>query len=116
MMSLNFQAEKHAKLLEARTKTTTVRLGDVSDMYPEGSICWITTGKKFTPKKHLYTAYLDKVRVKTMENLTSEDLGQQNPEINSREELIADFERIYKKRISMDDTVTVIYFTEVFGG
>ena len=48
-----------------------------------------------------------------MENLTSEDLGQQNPEINSREELIADFERIYKKRISMDDTVTVIYFTEV---
>ena len=51
-----------------------------------------------------------------MENLTSEDLGQQNPEINSREELIADFERIYKKRISMDDTVTVIYFTEVFGG
>ena len=116
MMSLNFQAEKHEKLIVARKKKCTVRLGDVSDKYPEGSIVWITSGKKFTPKKHLYTAYLDKVRVKTMENLTSEDLGQQNPEINSREELIADFERIYKKRISMDDTVTVIYFTEVFGG
>ena len=116
MMSLNFQAEKHEKLIVARKKKCTVRLGDVSDKYPEGSIGWITSGKKFTPKKHLYTAYLDKVRVKTMENLTSEDLGQQNPEINSREELIADFERIYKKRISMDDTVTVIYFTEVFGG
>ena len=53
--------------------------------------------------------------MKTMENLTSEDLGQQNPNIHSRDELIADFERIYKKRITMNDTVTVIYFTEVFG-
>lgn len=114
MMSLNFQAEKHAKMLNDRTKRCTVRLGDVSDRYPENSIVWITTGKKFTPKKRVYTAFLDKVRVKTMANLTSEDLGQQNPEINSREELIADFERIYKKRITMDDTVTVIYFTEVF--
>ncbi|ORT99962.1 hypothetical protein D081_1543 [Anaerovibrio sp. JC8] len=113
MMSLNFQAEKHAKMLEARTKRCTVRLGDVSDQFPENSIVWITVGKKFTPKKKLYSAFLDKVRVKTMANLTSEDLGQQNPEINSREELVADFEQIYQKRITMDDTVTVIYFTEV---
>ena len=48
-----------------------------------------------------------------MADLTSADLGQQNPEINSREELITDFEHIYKKRITMEDTVTVIYFTEV---
>ena len=48
-----------------------------------------------------------------MANLTSEDLGVQNPEINTREALIADFEQIYKKRITMEDTVTVIYFTEV---
>lgn len=115
MMSLNFQAEKHEKMLIERSKRCTVRLGDVSDKYPEGSIVWITAGKKFTQKKRLYTAYLDKVRVKTMENLTSEDLGQQNPNIHSRDELIADFERIYKKRITMNDTVTVIYFTEVFG-
>ena len=113
MMALNFQAAKHKKMLMERTKNCTVRLGDVSQLYPEGSIVWITTGKKFTPKKKLYTAFLDKVRVKTMANLTSEDLGVQNPEINSREELIADFEQIYKKRITMEDTVTVIYFTEV---
>ena len=48
-----------------------------------------------------------------MAELTSSDLGHQNPEINSREALIEDFERIYKKRITMDDTVTVIYFSEV---
>ena len=113
MMSLNFQAEKHAKMLAARTKRCTVRLGDVSKQFPENSIVWITTGKKVEPKQRLYTAFLDKVRVKTMADLTSADLGQQNPEINSREELITDFEHIYKKRITMEDTVTVIYFTEV---
>ena len=50
-----------------------------------------------------------------MGTLTSKDLGNQNPDINSHEELIADFERIYKRRILMEDTVTVIYFTEVIG-
>jgi hypothetical protein len=113
MMALNFQAKKHEKMLAARTKRCTVRLGDVSSFYPEGSVVWITTGTKGEPKRKLYTAFLDKVRVKTMSALTSSDLGQQNPEINSREGLIEDFEQIYKRRITMEDTVTVIYFTEI---
>ena len=113
MMALNFQAAKHKKMLMERTKNCTVRLGDVSKLYPEGSVVWITTGKKGEPKHKLYSAYLDKVRVKTMGTLTSDDLGHQNPEINSKEELVADFEKIYKRRILMEDTVTVIYFTEV---
>ena len=66
-------------------------------------------------KQKLYTAFLDKVRVKTMGTLTSKDLDNQNPEITTREDLIADFEKIYKRRILMEDTVTVIYFTEVIG-
>ena len=115
MMALNFQAAKHKKMLMERTKNCTVRLGDVSQLYPEGSIVWITTGKPGEQKQKLYTAFLDKVRVKTMGTLTSKDLDVQNPEINSREELIEDFERIYKRRILMEDTVTVIYFTEVIG-
>ena len=113
MMALNFQAPKHEKMLAARTKDSTERLGDRSKNYPEGSVVWITTGSKGEPKRKLYTAYLDKVRIKTMAALTSEDLGHQNPEINSREGLVADFEVIYKRRITMDDTVTVIYFTEI---
>ncbi len=113
MMALNFQAEKHERMLVARTKNCTVRLGDVSREFPENSIVWITTGVKFQPKRKLYTAFIDRVQVKTMADLTSRDLGHQNPEINSREELIQDFEHIYKKRITLEDTVTVIYFTEV---
>ncbi len=115
MMALNFREEKHKKMLIARTKRCTVRLGDVSSAYPENSIVWITTGERGEQKQKLYTAFLDKVRVKTMGTLTSKDLDNQNPNINSREELIADFERIYNRRILMEDTVTVIYFTEVIG-
>ena len=113
MMALNFQAAKHKKMLMERTKNCTVRLGDVSAQFPENSIVWVTTGDKGEPKHKLYTAFLDKVRVKTRGTLTSRDLGHQNPEINSREELIEDFERIYKRRILMEDVVTVIYFSEV---
>lgn len=113
MMSLNFQAPKHEKLLITRQKDCTVRLGDVSKQYPESSVVWITTGGKFQVKKKLFSAYLDKVKVKKMAELTSEDLDHQNPEINTREDLITDFEHIYKKRITMEDTVTVIYFSEI---
>ena len=113
MMALNFQAPKHKKMLMERTKNCTVRLGDVSAQFPENSIVWVTTGKKGEPKHKLYTAFIDNVRVKTMGTLTSADLGHQNPEINSVEELVADFEKIYKRRVTKEDTVTVIYFSEV---
>lgn len=115
MMALNFREEKHKKMLIARAKKCTVRLGDVSAQFPENSIVWITAGEKGEQKQKLYTAFLDKVRVKTMGTLTSKDLDNQNPEITTREDLIADFEKIYKRRILMEDTVTVIYFTEVIG-
>jgi len=113
MMALNFQAAKHKKMLMERTKNCTVRLGDISGQYPENSVVWITTGRRGEPKHKLYPAFLDKVRVKTMGSLTSTDIGHQNPEINSVEELVADFEKIYNRRILLEDTVTVIYFTEI---
>ena len=113
MMALNFEVPKHERMVVARTKNCTVHLGDVSQNYPKNSIVWVTTGAKYQPKRKLFTAFIDKVRVKTMADLTKDDLVHQNPEISSREELIKDFEQIYKKRITMDDTVTVIYFTEV---
>lgn len=113
MLALNFQAEQHEELLAKRKKNCTVRLGDVHDKYPESSVVWITTGKKLEPKRKLFTAFIDRSQVKTMGNLTAADLDHQNPNIKTREDLIADFERIYQKRITMDDTVTVIYFSEI---
>lgn len=113
MMALNFQAKKHREMLMARSKNCTVRLGDVSEFYPESSVVWITVGKLGEAKEFLYRAFIDKVRVKTMGTLSSIDLDHQNPYINSTEELMKDFEEIYKRQITPEDVVTVIYFSEV---
>lgn len=113
MMALNFRDPKHREMLMARSKNCTVRLGDVSKLYPESSVVWITVGKSGDTKEFLYRAFLDKVRVKTMGTLSSIDLEHQNPEINTKEALMKDFEEIYKRRITADEVVTVIYFTEI---
>ncbi len=82
---------------------------NITVLYLEWS-CIIMMALNFQASKHKKMLM---ERTKTCTVLTSNDLGHQNPEINSREELIADFERIYKRRILPEDTVTVIYFTEV---
>jgi hypothetical protein len=115
MFALNFQSPHHEDLLIARTKNCTIRLGDVRDVYPENSVVWITVGKKLCPKRKLYSAIIDKVYIKHFSQLTPDDLAHQNPEIATVEELISFFEKIYEKSITMDDSVTVIYFSEITG-
>lgn len=115
MLALNFQSELHEKLLIERKKNYTVRLDDISNIYLENSVVWITVGKKYAPKRKLYTAFLDRVKVKKVSELTKDDLAHQNPDIKSVEELIALFEQIYQKTITEDDLVTVIGFSEITG-
>lgn len=115
MFALNFQSPHHEQLLIERQKNVTIRLGDIRDTYPVGSIVWITVGKKFSPKRKLYSAIIDKVNIKKFSELTRNDLDHQNPEIKSVAELITFFEKIYETTIDMDDTVTAIYFSEILG-
>nr|WP_092071904.1 ASCH domain-containing protein [Dendrosporobacter quercicolus]NSL49447.1 RNA-binding protein [Dendrosporobacter quercicolus DSM 1736]SDM31088.1 hypothetical protein SAMN04488502_103226 [Dendrosporobacter quercicolus] len=113
MFALNFQSHNHEKLLIARQKNCTVRLGDVRDKYHDNSIVWITVGKKFEQKRKLYPAIIDRILIKKIVDLTTQDLDHQNPEIKTIEELIAFFEQIYQKTITLEDTVSVIYFSEI---
>jgi hypothetical protein len=113
MFALNFQSPNHEELLLARKKDCTIRLGDIKDTYPENSIVWITVGKKNQPKRKLYTAIVDKVYVKKFWQLNPDDLKHQNPDISTPEELLTFFEKIYEKSLTMDDFVTVIYFSEI---
>jgi hypothetical protein len=57
VFALNFISPHNEKLLIAREKTATIRLGDLRDIYPENSIVWITLGSKYGPKKKLYQRY-----------------------------------------------------------
>ncbi|MDR3559848.1 MAG: RNA-binding protein [Negativicutes bacterium] len=113
MFALNFQWPNHEELLINRKKNCTVRLGDIRDTYPENSMVWITFGKKFASKKKLYLAIIDKVYIKRFADLTTHDLGHQNPEIKSVSELLSYFEKIDGKTVDPDDIVTVIYFSEI---
>jgi len=113
MFALNFQSPHHEKILLSRTKNCTIRLGDIRDSYPESSIVSITFGKRFSPKRKLYSAIVDKVCTKKFSQLSHDDLDHQNPEIKSIPELIIFFEKTYEKSITPDDIVTVIYFSEI---
>lgn len=113
MFALNFQAAYHEEMLRNRTKNCTVRLGDVRDTYPENSIVWVTFGKKQNPRQKLYQAIIDKVLVKHFSQLTAEDLAHQNPNIKTVDELITDFEQLYRRSITPDDYVSVVYFSEI---
>lgn len=113
LLALNFTSERHEQLLKARKKDYTVRLGDISNVYIENSVVWITVGPKYGTKQKLYSAFVDRVKVKKISELTKEDLSHQNPDIESIDELILFLEEVYKKTIYPDDLVTVISFTEI---
>lgn len=115
MFALNFQSPHHKDLLLTRTKNCTVRLGDLREIYPEGSIVWVTFGKKFSPRTKMYPAIIDRINIKQFSQLTSEDLVHQNPGIKSAEELRAFFQQLYNRSITMEDYVSVIYFSEIIG-
>jgi hypothetical protein len=115
LLALNFQSEQHERLLIERKKNYTVRLGDVSGTYIENSVVWITVGKQYGPKRKLYSAFLDRVKVKKICELTRDDLDHQNPDIKSIEELINFLEQVYHKSILPEDMVTVISFSEIIG-
>ncbi len=115
MMALNFTSERNEKLLIERKKNYTIRPGDVSGIYQENSVVWITVGQKYAPKRKLFTAFLDRVKVKKFSELTKEDLAHQNPDIKTVQELIAAFEQIYQRTLTEDDDATVIGFSEIIG-
>lgn len=115
MFALNFISPHNEKLLVERKKSATIRLGDIRDTYPEHSIVWVTVGGKFGPKKKLYQAIIDKSIAKSFAELTEAELAHQDPTIKTVDELITLFEKIYEKKIYIEDTVTVVHFSEIYG-
>ena len=113
MFALNFISEHNEQLLLARQKSATIRPGDLRDIYQENSVVWVTFGKRYGQKKMLFKAIIDKALTKKYCDLTTSELAHQNPNIKTVEELIQVFETIYEKQIHIDDTVTVIHFSEI---
>lgn len=113
MKALNFYSSNYHSQLVCRRKICTIRLGDKTNKYMEGDIVWVTVGKRFSQKKRIFTAVIDRVLVKPIAQLTVDDLQGENPDLTSIDDLMVFLQSIYDKTLTCSDLVTVVYFSEV---
>lgn len=113
MFALNFYTEYYEDVLRNGRKTATIRLGDKTDKYRPGQLVWVTVGQRYGKRQKLFTAILDSVEVKMVADLSPRDISKENPEFRTMEDVLQLLRRIYGPEISLEDTVTVIYFSPV---
>jgi len=102
-----------AEQLRNGRKTATIRLGDKRDKYHDGQLVWLTVGRRFGTRKRIATAILDNVEFKTLREVSPREIERDNPELRRHEDLIDFLTKIYGRKVSMDDMVTVIHFSRV---
>src|ERR1044071_687028 len=95
MQVLNFYSTIFADQLKRGRKTATIRLGDKSHKYRKNE------------------AVIDQVEVKRVKDLSPRDIEHDNPEFRRQEEMIHFLEQIYGKKVSADDIVTVVRFSQI---
>ena len=113
MQVLNFYSTIFADQLKRGRKTATIRLGDKSHKYRKNQAVLVTIGYQHSPREKVFTAVLDSVEVKRVKELSPRDIEHDNPEFRRHEELINFLEQIYDRKVSMEDTVTVVRFSQI---
>lgn len=113
MFALNFYSEFYEEVLRNGRKTISIRIGDKSSKYQTGMIVWVTVGARFAKRQKLFTAILDRVEVKTIDELSPREIQKENPEFRTTDDIVNLLRRIYSEDISVEDTVTVIHFSPV---
>ena len=110
---LNFYSSVFGDQLKRGRKTATIRLGDKSAKYERGQLVWITIGFRHSPREKLFAAVVDDVEGKKLSELSRRDIEHDNPEFRRTEELIHFLEQIYDRDVALDDTVTVVRFSQI---
>ena len=110
---LNFYSAIFVDQLKRGRKTATIRLGDKSRKYNRGQVVWVTVGFRHQPREKIFSAVIDDVEVKKVEDLSPRDIEHDNPEFRRLEDTVEFLGKIYTRSISMDDTVTVIRFSQI---
>ena len=116
MYALNFYSPIVADQLRSRRKTATIRLGDKSAKYRKGMIVQVLAGARFSPREKIFDAVIDKVEVKTIAELSPREIEHDNPEIRRPEEMATFLSQLYNREVTLDDTVTVIRFSQIVPG
>ena len=111
--ALNFYSPVVADQLRNGRKTATIRLGDKSGKYRKGMIVQVLCGSRFSPRDRIFEAVIDKVDVKRLGDLSPNEVEHDNPALRSTEEMAEFLARLYNRAVTLDDTVTLIRFSEV---
>ena len=111
--ALNFYSPVVADQLRTGRKTATIRLGDKSNKYSRGHLVWVTVGYSYSPREKIFSAVIDEVEVKKLKDLSPRDIEHDNPEFRRVEETLGFMRQIYGREIGLDETVTVVRFSQV---
>jgi hypothetical protein len=111
--ALNFYSPIVEAQLKSHRKTATIRLGDKSRKYQKGMLVAVLCGARFSPREHVFDAVIDKVEVKTLGELSPNEIEHDNPEVRDVEGMARFLGQLYNRDVSMQDTVTVIRFSAI---
>ena len=113
MYALNFYSPIVADQLRSHRKTATIRLGDKSGKYRKGMIVQVLCGSRYSVRDRIFDAVIDKVDVKRLGELSPNEVEHDNPTLRSPEEMADFLSRLYNREVTLDDTVTLIRFSEI---
>jgi hypothetical protein len=88
---LNFYSTVFADQMKRGRKTATIRLGDKRHKYRKNQLVLVTVGYQYSPR----------------------DIEHDNPEFRRTEELVHFLEQIYGREVGLEDTVTVVRFSQI---
>ena len=113
MRVLNFHSSVFADQLRRGRKTATIRLGDKSHKYRKNDCVLVTIGYQYSPRERIFQAVIDSVEVKRVRDLSPRDVEHDNPEFRRTEEMVNFLEQIYGRDVTLEDTVTVVRFSQI---
>jgi len=113
MQVLNFFSTVFADQMKRGRKTATIRLGDKRHKYRKNQVVLVTVGRQYSPRDKLFHAVIDNVEVKRVKELSPRDIEHDNPEFRRTEELINFMQQIYDRDVTLEDTVTVVRFSQI---
>ena len=113
MRVLNFYSSVFADQLKRGRKTATIRLGDKSHKYKKNEAVMVTIGYQHSPREKIFDAVIDSVEVKRVRDLSPRDIEHDNPEFRRADELMHFMEQIYGREVTLEDTVTVVRFSQI---
>ena len=113
MQVLNFYSTIFADQLKRGRKTATIRLGDKSHKYRKNQAILVTIGYQHSPREKVFLAVIDSVEVKRVKELSPRDIEHDNPEFRRTDEMVHFLEQIYGRDVTLDDTVTVVRFSQI---